>query len=270
MSDSRAIGVFDSGIGGLTVVNELFKRLPKESIVYFGDTARVPYGSKSPHVVQRFALQDARFLMQHQVKLIVVACHTASSLAMEPLTRAFDIPVLGVVEPGIQGALTHSHNMRIGLIGTKATISSQRYDKRFETLNPDVCLFTQACPLFVPLAEEGWLDHHVTQSIAEIYLNPLKKENIDTLILGCTHYPLLKPLIRNIMGEGVAIIDSAEETAKAVQKAIQHNQNESKETVPKHQFFVSDIPYQFQEIGQRFMEREFHHIQQVDIEAASF
>lgn len=267
MSDSRAIGVFDSGIGGLTVVNELFNRLPNESIVYFGDTARVPYGSKSPHVVQRFAAQDAHFLMQHDVKLIVVACHTASSLAMDSLTQTFDIPILGVVEPGIQGALEHTHNKRVGLVGTKATVSSQRYNQRFELIAPEIQLYTQACPLFVPLVEEGWLDHPITYSVAETYLDPLKKENIDTLILGCTHYPLLKPLLHKIVGEDVKIIDSAEETAKSVQKALKENQCGSEISHVEHHFFVSDIPYQFQDIGEQFLGRAIENIERVDVDA---
>lgn len=266
MSDARPIGVFDSGIGGLTVVNELFKRLPNESIVYFGDTARVPYGSKSPHVVRRFANQDVQFLMRHDVKLIVVACHTASSIAIDSLKRIFDIPILGVVEPGIQGALNCSKTKRVGLVGTKATVSSERYNTRFHAIDSNVKLFTQACPLFVPLVEEGWLSHDVTRSIAEIYLDPLKKENIDALILGCTHYPLLKSLIRDVMGEDVAIIDSAEETAKAVEQALTEKNAESDEFNSEHHFYVSDIPYQFQEIGERFLGRPILNLERVDVD----
>lgn len=267
MNDNRPIGVFDSGIGGLTVVHALFERLPNESIVYFGDTARVPYGSKSPRIVQRFAMQDAMFLLQQDVKLIVVACHTASSLAMDILIKNVNVPILGVVTPGIKGALKSTNNNRVGIIGTKATVSSQTYEKRIHDIAPDVTVYSKACPLFVPLAEEGWLDHPVTQSVAQIYLNPLKNKAVDTLILGCTHYPLLKSLIRQEMGEGVTIIDSAEETARSVEEAlISQILVAGNESEIKHQFYVSDIPYQFREIGERFLGREIEHIERVDVD----
>ncbi len=268
MSDNRSIGVFDSGVGGLTVVQALFERLPEESIVYFGDTARVPYGSKSPHVVQRFAMQDTKFLLQQNVKLIVVACHTASSLAMDVLLDKVDVPILGVVTPGINGAMQKTSNHQIGIIGTKATVSSQIYENRIQHIDPSAKVYPQACPLFVPLAEEGWLNNNVTKSIAEIYLNPLKEKNIDTLILGCTHYPLLKPLIISVMGEGVSVIDSAEETAKSVEQALIEKDLSSRAGIePKHRFYVSDIPYQFQEIGERFLGRHIENIERVDVDS---
>jgi len=214
MSDQRAIGIFDSGIGGLTVVHQVFDMLPNERIVYFGDTARVPYGSKSPEGVRKFAIQDILFLMKHDVKLLVAACHTVSSVALDDLIQEFHLPVLGVVEPGVKAALTATKNGRIGVIGTRATVMSQTYEHKLAEKNSEVKVFSQACPLFVPLAEEGWLEEDVTHRVATIYLRPLLEADVDTLILGCTHYPLLKRVIHDVMGDGVRIIDSAEETAK--------------------------------------------------------
>jgi len=268
MSDARPIGIFDSGIGGLTVVHEVFKRLPGERIVYFGDTARVPYGTKSPKVVQHFAMQDVRFLLQQNVKMIVVACHTVSSVALDFLIEQFHFPILGVVVPGVHAALEATRNRRIGVIGTKATIVSKSYETHFLKLNPEVQVFSHACPLFVPLAEEGWLSGDITKLIAEKYLNTLKTHRIDTLILGCTHYPLLKSVIQKVLGDGVTLIDSAEETSRAVEEKlvrekIQNPGNEKAE----HQFFVSDISHQFRDVGERFLGQKFNHVQQVDLES---
>jgi glutamate racemase len=268
MSDARPIGIFDSGIGGLTVVHEVFKRVPAEQIVYFGDTARVPYGTKSPKVVQHFAMQDVRFLLQQNVKMIVVACHTVSSVALDSLVKTFHFPILGVVLPGVHAALKATRNHRIGVIGTKATIVSKSYETHFLKLNPEVQVFSQACPLFVPLAEEGWLNGDITKLIAEKYLNPLKKHQIDTLILGCTHYPLLKSVIQEVLGNGVTLIDSAEETSRAVEEKLAREkiQNPGNEKA-EHQFFVSDIPHQFRDVGERFLGQKFDHVQQVDLES---
>ena len=223
MSDSRPIGVFDSGVGGLTVVHELFRQCPDESVVYFGDTARVPYGTKSAKSVQRFAKQDAAFLLQHDVKIIVVACHTASATALDVLKQQFRLPILGVTEPGVEAALQKSANGRIGVIGTRGTIHSRAYNRYLQNRRPGAHIVTQPCPLFVPLAEEGWLDTEVTRQVAEIYLSPMTEAGVDTLILGCTHYPLLKGIIGQVMGNRVTLVDSAEETVKVVRRLLQEN-----------------------------------------------
>ncbi len=267
MSDIRPIGIFDSGVGGLTVVQEILKKLPKENIVYFGDTARVPYGTKSPKVIEKYAIQDILFLLKHRVKLIIAACHTVSSVVLDRLIENFHLPILGVVEPGVKAALHATKNNRIGVIGTSGTIQSGTYERKLNEKMKGITVISQACPLFVPIAEEGWLDGEVTQRIVEIYLNPLQKQKIDTLILGCTHYPLLKPIIRNVLGDEVIIIDSAEETAKLVAKriALIGIENNSKESI-RHDFYVSDIPYHFQEIGERFLGTKLESLTCIDIE----
>jgi len=268
MSDKRSIGIFDSGIGGLTVVREIFKRLPRESVVYFGDTARVPYGTKSAKVVEKFALQDIFFLLKQNVKILVAACHTVSSVVLDQLIATLHLPILGVVEPGVKAALKVTRNNRIGVVGTKATIMSGTYGRKLTEKKEGITVISQPCPLFVPLAEEGWLDGEVTRRVAEIYLEPLKKQKIDTLILGCTHYPLLKPVIKDVLGKDVAIIDSAEETAELVKKRLKALglENEGK-TKPHHAFFVSDIPHQFQEIGERFLGMKLGKVSRVDLES---
>jgi len=268
MNDERPIGIFDSGVGGLTVVHEIFKRLPNETIIYFGDTARVPYGTKSPKVVETFALQDILFLLEKNVKLVIAACHTVSSVVLDDIVQAHHFPILGVVEPGVSAALEATRNNRIGIIGTRATIVSGTYEKKLHAKREEVQVFSQACPLFVPLAEEGWLDGEVTEKVAELYLKPLIKENIDTLILGCTHYPLLKPILKKILPKDVVIIDSAEETSKLVANRLTSlrmtNQPDNK---PEHTFFVTDIPYQFQEVGERFLATPLTSLERVELDS---
>lgn len=268
MSDSRPIGIFDSGIGGLTVVHEVFRWLPNESVVYFGDTARVPYGTKSPEVVRKFALEDILFLMRQEVKLLVAACHTVSSVALDGLNQEFHLPILGVVEPGVRAALEATSNNRIGVIGTRGTVMSRTYETKLSAQREGVQIVAQACPLFVPLAEEGWLDGDVVERITRIYLEPMLKEKIDTLILGCTHYPLLKSVIRGVMGPDVTVIDSAEETAKLVEKRLSliRMENDSEEKA-EHRFFVSDIPDQFMEVGKRFLGGDLGEVTRVDLES---
>ena len=268
MSDSRAIGVFDSGIGGLTVVHEIFKRLPHERIVYFGDTARVPYGTKSPEVVEKFALQDMHFLLKQDVKILVAACHTVSSTVLDSLIQFLHLPVLGVVEPGVKAALEATRNNRIGIIGTRATVMSGTYEKKLTEKRGGVTVVSQACPLFVPLAEEGWLEGEVTHRIAQMYLEPMRAHRVDTLVLGCTHYPLLKGVIRDVLGNEVVIIDSAQETTKLVAERLRvlRMMSESRE-VPRHAFFVSDIPHQFQVVGERFLGRTLESVTRVDLES---
>jgi glutamate racemase len=261
------IGIFDSGIGGLTVVREIFRQSPLESVVYFGDTARVPYGTKSARVVRNFAMQDARFLMDQRVKMIVVACHTVSSVALQPLQAEFPLPIVGVVEPGVQAALAATRNNRIGVIGTKATILSRSYEKGFSERRGGVTVVSQACPLFVPLVEEGWLEGPVTEGVARIYLDPLQKSGIDTLVLGCTHYPLLKTVLQKIMGDSVVLIDSAEETAKAIQISLIQDQIQNPGDIPAgHRFFVSDIPDHFQRVGSLCLGRNLDRVEQIDLD----
>jgi glutamate racemase len=263
---TKAIGIFDSGIGGLTVTKEIFRLLPNENVVYFGDTGRYPYGPRSPEIVRKFARQDVNFLLEHNIKFIVVACNTASSLALRYIQRIYNIPMLGVIEPGARGAITKSTTKRIGVIGTQGTINSFAYEKALKALNGSLRIYSRACPLFVALAEEGYIDQPATRLIAEDYLGELKKKKIDTLILGCTHYPLLKHNIAAVMGNDVKLIDSAEETAKATQQALSElNLLNSSTSIGKRQFFVSDSPEKFKRISQLFLGTKIGKVGLVDI-----
>ncbi len=271
MGDTRPIGIFDSGVGGLTIVREIIKKCPNENIVYFGDTARVPYGTKSPKVIEKFALQDILFLLDRHVKLVVAACHTVSSVALDYLVQNFHLPILGVVEPGVKAALEITKNNRVGVIGTRGTIQSGTYERKLNEKRKGVTVISQACPLFVPIAEEGWLNGDVTERIVEIYLSPLQKQGIDTLILGCTHYPLLKSVIDKAFGNTINIIDSAEETAKLVARRLKLIGIENHQKKPvKHDFYVSDIPYHFQEIGERFLGTKLESLTCIDFEPFDF
>jgi glutamate racemase len=202
----KAIGIFDSGVGGLTVLREIIKALPQEDTVYLGDTARVPYGTKSPETVVRFARQISSFLVSRDIKLLVVACNTASAVSLEALQAEFDIPIVGVIEPGAFQAAAVTKNGKVGVIGTAGTIRSSAYTKAIKRINPDIEVITAECPMFVPLAEEGWVDNAVARMTAEIYLKNLQSSAVDTLVLGCTHYPLLKGIISEVMGESVKLV----------------------------------------------------------------
>jgi len=249
-------------------VKEMLAAVPNEHIVYFGDTARVPYGTKSARVVREFALQDAQILLKHDVKMIVVACHTATSMAMDVLTERFDLPIIGVVEPGIKAALEATKNGKVGVIGTRSTISSGTYPKLLAEANSEIEVFPQACPLFVPLAEEGWLDHDITKQVAHIYLGSFQEYQVDTIILGCTHYPLLKPLLNQVLGPSITLIDSAEETAKAVQLMLsKHALLADSSQRARHRYLVSDIPHQFRQIGEQFLGQQLESLSQVDIDS---
>ncbi|MFQ6618380.1 MAG: glutamate racemase, partial [Fidelibacterota bacterium] len=254
MGTGDPIGIFDSGIGGLTVVKQLLSRLPAERIIYFGDTARVPYGSKSIKAVRRFALQNSDFLAEQGVKIIVVACNTASSVAMDVLKERFSIPVIGVIEPGARAAARRTINGRIGIIGTYGTISSGAYQSILKEINPDLQIFGIPCPLFVPVIEEGWENSRTAEIIAGEYLSPLKRRGIDTLILGCTHYPMIKATIEKVLGAGVALIDSAVEIAEEVTGVLESENllNKGSERYD-HNFYVSDLPMKFKEIATRFL-----------------
>ncbi len=244
------IGVFDSGVGGLTVVREIMRQIPNERIVYFGDTARVPYGSKSKEVVTRYSRQIIRFLRTQNVKAIVIACNTASAMALEEIEKEIDIPIIGVVRPGAKVAADATHNGKIGVIATDATIGSNVYLEYIQQINPNVQVIGKACPLFCPLIEEGLLKDPVTDEIAMRYLTELIDIDIDTLILGCTHYPLIRSTVGNIMGEKVTLVNPAYETARELKELLvaEHILNETKVGLGtnKYQFFVSDGAKKFQ------------------------
>lgn len=248
------IGVFDSGVGGLTVVKEIFKVLPEYQIVYFGDTAHLPYGTKSKEAIERYSLASLQFLLNQGAKVIVIACHTASSLAADTLRKKFPkVPIFDVVEPGIKQALGITKNKRIGIIGTSATIRSKSHEKALLSLNPGVEVTSKACPLFVPLVEEGWLKRPETKKIARYYLRPLKLKQIDTLILACTHYPLLYDIISGYMGQRVKLIDPAHEVAKELKEFLEKDKKIAQTLIKgkNHKFFVSDVPYKFTELSKR-------------------
>ncbi len=264
---SRPIGVFDSGIGGLTVVRELVERLPNEEIVYFGDTARLPYGTKSPETVLRFSRQNLDFLKEKNVKLIVVACNTASSIALSTLVEEEEMPVVGVLLPGARAAARATRTKRVGVIGTTATIRSGAYEAALGEIEPGIETWSLPCPLFVPLAEEGWLDNEITYLTAKSYLEPLASFGADVLVLGCTHYPLLKDVISRVVGEGVTLVDSARETALEVERILDEKglRNGSNAQGRIH-VYVSDVPYLIKEVGERFLGRPIESIERVSFQ----
>ncbi|HZR82633.1 MAG TPA: glutamate racemase [Candidatus Binatia bacterium] len=248
----RPIGVFDSGIGGLTVLQQLSAVLPREQLIYLGDTARLPYGPKSRETVTAFAAECGDFLADRGVKLIVVACNTTSAVALDALRERYPVPVLGVIAPGARAALRATRRGRIGVIGTETTIASGAYERELRAIEPDVEIFTRACPLFVPLAEEGWVDNDVARRTAALYLASLKRSGIDTLILGCTHYPLLRPAIEDFMGPRVRIVDSAEETAREVRRLLRESRGLRARGRGSASFFVTDTVQRFVRVGEQF------------------
>lgn len=260
----RSIGIFDSGVGGLTVAREIIRQLPNENIVYFGDTARVPYGIKSRETVVRFSIENILFLLKQDVKLICVACNTASSFALPVIKNNFRVPIIGVITPGVREAVYASQNKRIGVIGTKGTIKSRTYETEIKQLDPKVKVTAAACPLFVPFVEEGWTSGDVVLSVARSYLKPIAEAGVDTVILGCTHYPLLKPVIQGILGKQVTLIDSAKQVAFEVKKILASEDmlNRSRRS-GKHKFYVSDNPEWFSSLAQRFMGRKVADVRKV-------
>lgn len=264
---SNPIGIFDSGIGGLTVVKKIFENLPNENIIYFGDTARVPYGSKSNQTVVEYSIQNTKFLLKKNVKMVVVACNTASSVALDVLRNEFNVPIIGMIEPGSKTALNMTKNNHIGVIGTNATINNKAYSHRLKKLNNKIKVYESACPLFVPLAEEGWTNHKAAQLIANEYLKKFKEHEIDTLILGCTHYPILNDIIQKSVGKKVKLIDSGTSAAIEVNNLLEalDLRNDSKRK-GNHQFYVSDVPRKFQEVAERFLGKKISHIEKVDLE----
>ncbi len=263
----KAIGIFDSGVGGLTVLKEVVRALPQEDTIYLGDTARVPYGTKSPETVVRYSRQIARYLYSRDIKLLVVACNTASAVALATLQQEFDIPVVGVIEPGARAAALATRSGKVGVIGTAGTVASSAYTKAIKRINPDIEVASRACPLFVPLAEEGWVDNEVARLTARIYLEDLKKHGVDTLVLGCTHYPILKEVIAEVMGPGVTLVDSAEQTALTVARILaEQGLLRPEKERGNHHYYVTDIPAGFIRVGNRFLGGDLGDVYQVSLE----
>ncbi|WP_069999326.1 glutamate racemase [Cellulosilyticum sp. I15G10I2] len=265
--DSRPIGIFDSGVGGLTVVKEVMHSLVGESVVYFGDTARVPYGSKSKQTVTKFSAQIIRFLLTQDVKAIIIACNTVSSNSIEELRDMFpNIPIVEVVGPGVHMALHTTKTGVIGVVGTQATIASNKYPELLLAQDAALKVYGKACPLFVPLVEDGWADHDVAYQVVKEYLKPLLEKNIDSLILGCTHYPMLTHTIKEIVGTQVELINPAEEAAKQMGDILSKNNMSSNSINPEYKFYVSDSEEQFKKMAQIFLNKPIEHIATVPIE----
>lgn len=264
--DSRPIGIFDSGVGGLTVVKQIIKEMPQEQIVYFGDTARVPYGDKSKETVTKYSRQDIRFLLSKNVKAIVIACNTASSNSIDILTREFDIPIFGVVEPGVAEALKTTKNKKVGIIATEATVRSKAYENLLKLNDENIEVFSKPCPLFVPLVEEGWTYNEVSMLTAEKYLKEFLDLGVDSLVLGCTHYPLLKQCIGETVGEEIKLVDPARATAQKVKAYLVDNDmiRVDKEK-PVREFYLSDVTNKFEKICEKAL-KAIYHPKEIDIE----
>lgn len=266
--DNRAIGVFDSGLGGLTVFKEITAHLPGESVIYFGDNGRAPYGTKSRDTVIKYTLQDIRFLLNHDIKMIVIACNTMSAY-YETVKKSLDIPVIEVIGAGAVTAVSETKNRRIGVIGTTATVNSGAYQKAINKLDNNIEIYQKACPLFVPLVEEGqdWWENDIAMRIAEEYLTPLKKTEVDTLVLGCTHYPLLQKTISAVMGEGVKLVSSALEVARVVKKTISENNMQRDERYkPVYRYYTSDSVEKFEPLCSAILGKTVNSAEKVDIE----
>jgi len=263
--DNRPIGIFDSGIGGLTVVDALSKRLPNETIYYVGDTARVPYGNKSKICIQQYALEITNWLNKKDCKIIIIACNTASALALKYLSSIFSIPIIGVIESGVNRGIQMSKNNKIAVLGTSATIRSNVYGEKIKTAKPETSVISQACPLFVPLAEEGWTEGKIPMQIAENYLANIKKMGVDTVILGCTHYPLLKRTISTILGEKVNLVDSGEAVVKKVILTLEKIKGFSSSQNGKIKCYVTDDPFLFNNVANRFCIKKTEQAIQIDL-----
>ncbi len=264
--DNRKIGVFDSGLGGLTVVREMQKLMPEESVVYFGDIARLPYGSKSKETITEFSHQIMRFLLKHDVKAVIIACGTASANALEDLQKTYDLPITGVVEPGAREAARTTKNGRIGITGTEATIRSGAYDRLLAGLDPQIEVYSKACPLFVPLVEEGWFKDDITRSVVQRYLAELKIQQVDTLVLGCTHYPLLKRLIGEEIGEEVILVNPSSSVVKEMKEYLLRHDMQSDAEQGEYEFYVSDSTEKFRQFGQQVLEIENLTVKRINIE----
>lgn len=264
--NNRPIGIFDSGVGGLTVVKDVMKQLPNESIIYFGDTARVPYGSKSKTTVTKFSAQIIKFLIKQDVKAIIIACNTVNSNCIEELRRQFpDVPISGVVEPGVTMALRTTKNGRIGVIGTEATIASGRYPELLKAADEKLEVFGKACPVFVPLVEDGWAEHGVTEEVASVYLKELLDQKIDSLILGCTHYPMLTNTIQKVVGQGVELINPANEAAHQMGEYLREHDMQA-DTLPTYKFYVSDHAERVKSVAKMFLDYPVEEVDTIDIE----
>ena len=271
ISSEAPIGMFDSGLGGLTVAREIMRNLPNEKIVYFGDTARVPYGNKSQATVVRYSEQIMRFLLTQDIKAIVIACNTASAMALETLKKETNLPVLGVVSPGARMAVRATRNKRIGVMATKSTISSESYTREIKALDPAVTVFGEPCPLLVPLVEEGWTDTKVTDEILMYYLEHLLEKDVDTIILGCTHYPLLRKAVRRLVGTEMTLINPAYETALATKECLKEkgllNQTPSCGDEPyPYRFYVSDDAERFKDFARSILPVDVNKAETVPIE----
>jgi glutamate racemase len=265
--DNRPIGVFDSGLGGLTVLKEIMGLIPSESVVYFGDCGRAPYGTKSREMVIKYTFQDIRFLMEHDIKMMVIACNTMSACSLENVKHDFDIPVIEVVQPGSRCAVRETRNKRVGVIGTAATIGSGVYEKTIKSIDNSIDVFSKACPLFVNLVEEGWWDNDIALRIAEEYLGDLKKEKVDTLVLGCTHYPLLKNVIQKVMGDDVKLVSSAMEVAKVLKEIMQKDSMLRQEKLgPVYKYYTSDDIEKFDTLGSAILEKTIDSTDRVEID----
>jgi glutamate racemase len=266
ISADSPIGIFDSGVGGLTVFRALERRLPGESLIYLGDTARVPYGTRSPETVERYAVEDASFIRSKNIKVIVIACNTVSALATNRLREAFDVPVLGVIGPGARRAVAATRSGYVGVIATEGTVASGAYERAMLALNPKLEVISRACPLFVPLAEEGWLNHPVTRQVAEEYLTEMRASRVDTLVLGCTHYPILRPLIDEVMGDHLAFIDSGAAVADEVAHLLEARGLLRQSAAPRRtSFYVTDAAVRFRRVAELFLGRPLESVETVEL-----
>jgi len=265
-NNSKPIGIFDSGFGGLTVMSAISKLLPKENLIYFGDTAHVPYGSKSKKIVTEFATKISKFLVQNDVKMIVIACNTASAFSLDYLKKNIKVPIIGVIKAGSVMAAQNTKNKKIGVIGTEGTVKSNAYAKEIKKYDNKINCFSQACPLFVPLVEEGWNNGKITEDIIKVYLKNLVDKKIDTIILGCTHYPLLKETIKKVIGSKINIIDSANAVALAVKDLLVKNDLLNCSGKAAYKFYVSDGPDKFKKIGSKFLGKKILTVKKVEID----
>ena len=267
LHQSAPIGVFDSGVGGLTVAREIMRQLPDENIVYFGDTARLPYGSKSKDNIIRFSRQIIRFLLTRNVKAIVIACNTASAQALDVVKEEFDLPIIGTITAGARAAVQETRSRKIGVIGTEGTIRSQTYTEVIRELEPEAEVMGKACPLFVPLVEEGFAKHHIADEVIDIYLREMKESDIDTMILGCTHYPLLRSRIMAYLGDKVSIVNPAYETAMDLKRILEEKGlNNDRDSLTKYEFYVSDAAEKFKQFANSILPYNVETIQQINIE----
>ena len=265
LKPDSAIGIFDSGIGGITVMKQIINRLPGERLIYFADSARFPYGTKSAATVTKFASSIVRFLLHKEIKMIVVACNSASALALDTIKRDFQIPMVGVIEPGAQAAVGSSKTGRVGVIGTNATIQSGAYYEAIKRIDPQIEVFQQACPIFVSMVEEGWVDKEVTRLAAREYLEPLKEKDIDVLLLGCTHYPMLRKVISEYMGPGVKLVDCGSSCAEEIERTLSGlDLNNPSANNGSRKYFVTDMPERFKQLGEQFLGLEINNIEIVD------